>query len=90
MHQKLPHYLQIGKPIISIAPIPSAVSGIIDKTGTGINIDAEKDWYDVLFCFFNDFIKDSANFDRKSDEIEFYDWENISKLWLEILWIDLI
>jgi glycosyltransferase involved in cell wall biosynthesis len=85
MHQKLPHYLLIGKPILAIVPRVSAVAAIIRETGSGIVIPADIDWDAQLAKIFRDYRSQVLRFTPSAGAIEAYNWENVAKMWLKVI-----
>lgn len=85
MSIKLPHYLLIGKPIIAIVPEPSAVADIVKSTRSGYVIPSDTNWLEAFELVLMESQKDSPSLKRNEQAVEAFSWENISRLWMEIL-----
>jgi hypothetical protein len=85
MHQKLPHYFLLGKPILAIVPEDSAVAQIIHKTNSGCVVPVEGDWRKSLEEFFDAYSKGSFHYQPNVTAIEDYNWNNISKKWRKVI-----
>jgi glycosyltransferase involved in cell wall biosynthesis len=84
MHQKLPHYLMLGKPILAIVPEDSAVARIIHETSSGFVIPTETEWDLPLVRIFNDYARNEILFRPDREAIEAYNGKNISKKWQKL------
>ena len=82
---KLPQYLLMNKPIIGIVPNQSATADIINETGTGYVISVDGDWARSLRGILTKPENMSKTFIPDRDKIELFNWNNISKQWLEVL-----
>jgi len=76
VHQKLPHYLRIGKPILAIVPEDSAVAQIIRETKAGYVIPSADDWGPSLERIFLDYQNGLAHPEREKEAIAGFSWEN--------------
>lgn len=84
MHQKLPHYLMLGKPILAIVPEDSAVARIIHETSSGFVIPTDTEWDLPLVRIFNDYTRNEILFRPNREAIEAYNGNNISKKWQKL------
>lgn len=85
MHQKLPYYLMMKKPIIAIVPQPSAVADIIQETGSGYTIDTRGDWVEGLASILRDGMRGESRLQRNEAAIQKYSWKNISVEWMNAI-----
>lgn len=85
MHQKLPHYLMLGKPIIAIVPQQSAAADIIRETGSGYVIPASSNWGDELRTLLLDDDNIKSCLKRNEEAVRKYAWDHISVQWLEAI-----
>ncbi|HFC53755.1 MAG TPA: hypothetical protein ENJ43_04920 [Gammaproteobacteria bacterium] len=85
MHAKLPQYLLAGKPIIAIAPRPSAVADIVQETGSGYVIPAQQDWGVELHRLLADYLAGTELPERNEKAVQQFNWNNLAPRWLEIL-----
>ncbi|MEE9344439.1 MAG: hypothetical protein V3U88_02410 [Methylococcales bacterium] len=82
---KLPQYLLMNKPIIGIVPNQSATADIINETATGYIIPVDGDWAKTLLRILTKPENMYKRFTPNRENIEIFNWENISKQWLEVL-----
>lgn len=85
MHQKLPHYLLLGKPILAIVPEDSAVAQIVRETNSGFVIPSSDDWGSLLGKIFEHYAGKYFQYKPNMDAIEAYSQEFISKKWLSLI-----
>lgn len=85
LHQKLPHYLLLNKPIIAIVPDESAVADAIEETGAGFVVPVVDDWEQGITKITDDFRNGRLTVERKEDGIAQYSWSETRKSWLEVL-----
>lgn len=85
MHLKLPDYFLLRRPIIAIVPEPSAISDVIRKANCGYVIPANQDWGVGLESLMREVIKGVGIPERNEEEIERYDWQNVSRQWMSLI-----
>lgn len=85
MHQKLPHYLAIAKPIIAIVPEQSAVADIIRETGSGYVIPVNCNWVDALGAVLQQSNGQESIVQRKREAIERYELGRIIPHWVNAI-----
>ncbi len=85
MHAKLPQYLLAGRPIIAIAPQPSAVAGIIQETSSGYVIPARNEWGEELFRLLTSYLAGAPLPERNEEAVQRFNWRHLAPRWLEIL-----
>lgn len=85
MSIKLPDYLLVNKPIIAIVPKPSAIADVVEKTNSGFVIPANQDWGEGLENLLRGIIVGAEIPKRNEEEIELYDWRNVSRQWIALI-----
>ncbi len=85
VHSKLPHYLLTGKPILAIAPSQSAIADIIQETGAGYLISAEKHWGEQLQNILQQYLNNTPLPKRNEPAIQNYSWDHIKTQWLNVI-----
>ncbi len=85
VHQKLPHYLRMRKPILAIVPQESAVAQIIRETGSGYVIPSEDDWNLYLEKILLDYQDGRDDLERQEDRIEGFSWGSTSRKWKSLI-----
>jgi len=86
MSIKLPHYLQLERPIIAIVPQHSAIADVIDETKAGVVVNSGGDWSDQLAQLLanGSFIADVER-RRQQQAVERYHWDNLKPRWVSYL-----
>jgi hypothetical protein len=85
VHGKLPHYLMLKIPIISIVPDDSAVAEVITQTKSGYVIPSNGNVTEELYDILQKYNKNTLTNRCDDEEIDKYSWGYIYKKWLEII-----
>lgn len=85
MSIKLPHYFLTEKPILAIVPEDSVLATIIKETRAGFVIDSSTDFHAALRTVVHTYMSGDLLYQPDKETIEGYEWEHISRLWLDAL-----